>query len=64
MNLLLLQHGYPLAIIKKEDRKAYINSLETAISTNDNSAFNVIIFQAVENSLDAYLEAISQSKID
>ena len=62
MNLLLLQQGYPLAIIKKEDRKTYINSIELASSTNDLSAFNAIIFQAVENSLDSYLEAINQSK--
>lgn len=62
MNLLLLQQGYPLAIIKKEDRKAYIDSLELASSTNDLTAFNGIIFQAVESSLDSYLEAIDQSK--
>ncbi len=64
MNLLLLQQGYPIAIIKKEDRKAYINSLELAGSTNDLSVFKSIIFQAVESSLDGYLEAITQSKMD
>ena len=46
MNLLLLQQGYPLAIIQKEDRKAYINSLELASSTNDLSAFNVHYFSS------------------
>lgn len=62
MNLLLLQQGYPLAIIKKEDRKSYINSLELASNTNDLSVFNAIIFNAVEDGLDSYLEAINQSK--
>lgn len=64
MNLLLLQNGFPLAIIKKEDRKNYIDALEKAGDTGDLSDFNAIVFQAVEDGLDKYLEAISQSKID
>jgi Fic family protein len=63
MNLILLQHGYPIAIIKKEARKTYIDALEASSSTDDNAAFNAIVFQAVESSLDIYLEAISQSKL-
>jgi Fic family protein len=63
MNLILLQHGYPLAIIKKETRKSYLDALEVASNTDDPSAFDSIIFQAVESSLDSYLEAISQSKV-
>jgi len=63
MNLLLLQQGYPFAIIKKEDRKAYIDSLEQATSSGTLTTFNDIIFQAVESSLDSYLEAVAQSKI-
>ena len=64
MNLILLQNGFPLAIIKKENRKLYIDSLETANNTNDLSQFYEIIFQAVEYGLDKYLEAISQSKMN
>jgi len=62
MNLILLQAGFPLAIIKKEDRKRYIDSLEEASRSDNLSAFNAIIFQAVEYGLNKYLEAISQSK--
>ncbi|MCF7899708.1 Fic family protein, partial [Candidatus Babeliales bacterium] len=64
MNLILLQNGYPFAIIKKEDRKRYIDALEVAGSTNDFLQFNAIVFQAVEYGLDKYLEAISESKMD
>ncbi len=63
MNLILLQHGYPLAIIKKETRKNYIDALEIASNTEDLSAFNSVVFQAVESSLDSYLDAIAQSKL-
>jgi Fic family protein len=63
MNLLLLQHGYPLAIIKKEQRPQYIASIEHARNTDDFNQFYVVIITAVEYSLDMYLEAIEQSDL-
>ena len=63
MNLLLLQHGYPLAIIKKEQRPEYIAAIENAQQTDDFNAFYAVIISAVEYSLDIYLESIEQSDL-
>jgi Fic family protein len=63
MNLLLLQYGYPLAIIKKEQRGAYIDAIEHARTTDDFVPFYEVILQAVEYTLDSYWEAISESEL-
>ena len=62
MNLLLLQQGYPLAIIKKEKRSEYIAAIETARQQNNMTAFYAVIIDALEYVLDAYLEAAQQSQ--
>ncbi len=61
MNLLLLQQGYPLAIIKKEKRAAYIAAIEQARKTEDMTEFYAVIIEAVEYTLDAYLQAAHDS---
>lgn len=61
MNLLLVQEGYPPAIIRNEDRTAYINAIEKAEKTNDSTDFRRIVCEAVERSLDIYLDAAEQS---
>jgi Fic family protein len=58
MNLLLMQTGYPPAIIRKEDRSKYINSIEKAQLGGSIDAFMDLIYRAEESSLDIYLEAI------
>lgn len=63
MNLLLLQHGYPIAIIAKEQRSEYIAAIEHARQTDDFDAFYEVIIEAVNYSLDIYLEAIEESNI-
>ena len=63
MNLLLLQEGYPLAIIKKEKRSEYIRAIEHANRAEDFNPFFVVVAEAVEYVLDAYLEAIAESNI-
>lgn len=71
MNLLLLQYGYPLAIIKKELRPEYIAAIEHHAAhpelvegqTDDFDSFYAIIISAVEYSLDIYLESIEQSDL-
>src|SRR3989344_6255288 len=62
MNLLLMQEGYPPAIIRKEERLAYINSLEKGQTTDDLDDFYSLIYEAVERSLDVYLEAIQPER--
>jgi len=63
MNLLLLQHGYPLAIIKNELRSEYIAAIEYARETDDFDKFYEVVIAAVEYSLDIYLEAIVESHL-
>ncbi len=57
MNLILMQHGYPPALIRARDRLKYIQSLETAQLGGSKEAFYGIIREAVERSLDIYLNA-------
>ncbi len=57
MNLMLMQQGYPPAIIRLRDRLAYIGALETAQLGGSKQAYEQIIAKAAERSLDIYLQA-------
>lgn len=59
MNLILLMAGYPPAIIRPQERLAYISSLETAQLGGAKDSYEHIIFKAVNRSLDIYLKSIS-----
>ena len=58
MNLLLLTHGYPPAIIRPRDRLAYLGALETAQLGGPRAAYDVLMVKAVNRSLDIYLNAV------
>lgn len=58
MNLILIQAGFPPAIIKKEERNRYLTVLESAQTTGNSKAYYELIYDAVERSLDVYLETI------
>lgn len=62
MNLLLMQEGYPPAIIRKEDRLEYVNALEKGQVGNDTNDFYYLIYEAVDRSLDIYLEALQPER--
>ncbi len=64
MNLLLMMTGYPSAIIRKQDRLAYINSLEKAQLGGSKEDYLKLIFKAVDRSLNIYLEALKGEKSD
>lgn len=57
MNLLLLQEGYPLVIILKNDRKKYYETLSKADKGNI-IPFVQFIAQAVERSMNIYLKTL------
>jgi len=58
MNLILMQRGYPLVVILKNDRKKYYKVLSEA--DKDNAIpFVRFIAQAVERSLDIYLKTLT-----
>jgi Fic family protein len=59
MNLLLMQAGYPPAIIRPEDRRAYIDAIEAGERTGRLDSFYDFIARAIERSLDLYLEAVT-----
>lgn len=59
MNLILLQAGFPPAIIKKEERKRYINSIEEAQLGGSLQKFYDLIIEAENRTLDIYLNAAS-----
>ncbi len=60
MNVLLMQNGYPLVIILKNDRKKYYDVLEKADKGNLEPLIKFVA-QAVEKSLNIYLNAIDEA---
>lgn len=62
MNLILMQNGYPPALIRKRDRLRYINSLEQAQLGGSKEDYYKIIAEAVDRSFDIYLNALSQDE--
>ena len=61
MNIILMRHGYPLAIILKNDRQKYYRVLQQA-DKGKVAGFVLFIAQAVERSLDLYLRAFEKTK--
>jgi Fic family protein len=58
MNLLLMQAGYPPAIIRKEDRLPYIKSIEKAQLGGPLGDYYSLMYAAVDRSLDIYLQSL------
>lgn len=63
MNLVLMQSGYPIAIVKTEERDTYIDAINEATVTGDLTDFYQVIYSAVERSLDAYIAAAKGQSI-
>lgn len=62
MNLILMQSGYPPAVIRTRDRLKYINSLEQAQLGGPKTHYYKIVSDAVNRSLDIYLNATTDLK--
>jgi len=58
MNMILMQAGYPPAIIRKEDRKRYIDSIEKAQLGGSLSEYYSLMYEAIDRSLDMYIHAL------
>jgi Fic family protein len=58
MNMILMQAGYPPAIIRKEDRKRYIDSIEKAQLGGSLSEYYSLMYEAINRSLDMYIHAL------
>ena len=61
MNLLLIQKGYPLTVIKTVDKQKYYSCLQKADAGNLKPLVNFVA-RCVEQSLDLYVQAIEPSK--
>lgn len=64
MNLILILNGYPMAVIRNEDRIEYLKSFEVARIKKDIKPFYDIIESAVDRSLDVYLKLVKGQKPD
>jgi Fic family protein len=58
MNLILLQHGYPPALIRKRDRVPYLKSLEKAQLGGSREDYLKIIARSVDRSFGIYFQAL------
>ena len=59
MNLILMSNGYPITVIKTENRDIYMKALEKTSTKSDISEFLNIVLEAVDRSLDTYLYVVS-----
>jgi Fic family protein len=57
MNLILILNGYPMAIIRNEERTQYLATFDAARNFNNMMPFYDLIETSVERSLDAYINA-------
>jgi Fic family protein len=57
MNLILIMHDYPIAVIRNEDRVEYLASFGIARKQNNMQPFYDLVETAVEGSLDTYINA-------
>jgi len=62
MNLILMQAGFPPAIIKKEERNRYLTVLESAQTRGNQDAYYELMYDAINRSLDLYLEDIQPTE--
>jgi len=58
MNFLLMRDGFPLAIIKVEDRARYLECLELASASGDVRPLVGLVAEAVEASLECWLAVV------
>jgi len=57
MNLILIMHDYPVAVIRNEDRVEYLATFDEARNKKNMQPFYDIVGKAVERSLDIYIRA-------
>lgn len=62
LNLALMRHGYPIAVITREDRQRYYETLRQSDEGGDLSGLVVLVLESVEESLDEYMAAAEQQQ--
>lgn len=61
MNLILIQNGYLPAIISNENRRKYLEAIEKGQMGGSLEDYYFVIYEAIEKSLDIYLDAVSKT---
>ena len=64
MNLILIKHGYTVAIVQSDDRSNYLNGLEQADKSEDLSQFIGYIASCCTYALDLYVRAAHGEPIE
>ncbi len=62
MNMVLLMAGYPVAIFQKRDHSKYKAIVQEAQKTGQLGEYNQVLFNAMDSSLNVYLEALEGEK--
>lgn len=57
MNLMLIRSGYPPVAVRPEDRKAYLDALETASLKDDHAPYATLMHRRLAETLEDYLQA-------
>ncbi len=61
MNIMLMRHGYPIAVISKEDRLRYYDALEIS-QASDLTPFIALLIECVSESLEEYEIAADEQR--
>ncbi len=61
MNLILMRHGFPIAVVSKEDRLRYYETLEESQSS-DLTPFITLLAECIEESLEEYERAVEEQR--
>jgi Fic family protein len=61
MNLILIRGGYPPVAVRPQDRLAYISALQAAQAGQGDGAFNRLLYERLDATLDEYLSALRQA---
>ena len=64
MNMILIKHGYTVALVRRESRDEFIHLLEQADKTEDLGDFITFIARCCEYALDLYIRAARGEPID
>jgi Fic family protein len=61
MNLILIRGGYPPVAVRPQDRKRYLDALETASLTDDLRPFHTVMLERLDATLAEYLSAVREA---
>jgi Fic family protein len=61
MNLILIRGGYPPVAVRPEDRPAYIAGLQQAQAGGGDDAFDRLLYERLDATLEAYVGAARQA---